>query len=237
MLSDGGKNYFIGDELESSLQRTAQAIIVHYIEQAGIKCSTFIRAGMETSDWLNIDVPTNVRTHITVLADETVKIYSELSAILPQTMTRSHSNESFRSGTTIDTATSPFINDPFALHGDDNVAKDVMKIFNKKLATFRIKTPREITARVIMVEVLKVTCKSLEEYVRVCTFGKNGFQQMQVDTHFLRMLWSTQCDVDEGFIGGLLNEVMESAAERSLENTRLDKTVVTQLCEKKLKKK
>jgi hypothetical protein len=239
LLNDGGKNYFIGEQLSSSLERTSQVLIVHYIEQSGMNCSKFIRAGMETSDWINTDVPRDVRTHITVLADETIKIYAELIAILPNTMTRSHSTDSLRSATTIDTTTSPFLVDSFTFGNNDanSIVKDVMKIFNKKLATFRIKTPREITVRVIMTEVLKLTCKSLEEFVRACTFGKNGYQQIQVDTTFLRMLWSSQCGVDESFIGGLLNEVMASSAERSLEPTPLEKNVVNTLIEKKLEKR
>ncbi|KAL0480923.1 vacuolar protein sorting protein VPS51 [Acrasis kona] len=234
LLTDASNNdYFMGGKVIEGFHQVAGVMVVHYIEQSGLTCGHFIRAGMER-DWLSMDVPRGEGKHVTILTDETNKIFSELVAILPQGIRRSHSNESLQSGTatTISNAASPFIMD--GLSSDMNY---MMKSFNKKLATFRIKSPKDIQVRSVMMEILKITCKTFEEYVRLLTFGKNGFQQLQVDVAFLKMTWQNQCGVDEHAISSLLNEVQASTSERCLEPTPLDPKVVANLLDKKFSKK
>lgn len=79
------------------------------------------------------------------------------------------------------------------------IAKNVMKIFDRKLGTFVVRAPERLSRAAILTEILKLTIKSFEECVRTCTFGKNGFQQLQLDTHFLRVTWSNVTD-DEMYV-------------------------------------
>lgn len=54
--------------------------------------------------------------------------------------------------------------------------------------------------------IVKLALKSLQEFVRLQTFNRSGFQQIQLDIHFLR---SSLKDIaeDEAAVDFLLDEV------------------------------
>lgn len=54
--------------------------------------------------------------------------------------------------------------------------------------------------------IVKLSLKSLQEFVRLQTFNRSGFQQIQLDIHFLR---SSLKDIaeDEAAVDFLLDEV------------------------------
>ena len=80
--------------------------------------------------------------------------------------------------------------------------------------------------------VAKLTLKTLVEEVRLGTFGRSGFQQVQLDCAMLRWVLPASVDDDES-VGALLDEAVISCQERCLDCASLDHAVIEALCEAK----
>jgi hypothetical protein len=74
----------------------------------------------------------------------------------------------------------------------------------------------------------KILFKSFIETVRCRTFGKNGFQQIQVDVEFIRMnFW--RLITDEKASNQLLDEVLKGASLRCLERVPMEPSVIEKI--------
>ena len=67
--------------------------------------------------------------------------------------------------------------------------------------------------------VLKLCLKSLQEFVRLQTFNRSGFQQIQLDMEFLKSSLKEFVD-DEAAISFLLKEVRTTLLNRLIEPSR-----------------
>ena len=84
----------------------------------------------------------------------------------------------------------------------------------------------------MLTHVTKLTLKTLVEEVRLSTFSRSGFQQLQVDCAMLRWVLPS-CVDDEAAVLALLDEVLISCQERCLDTVAVDATAVEQLCQAK----
>ena len=68
-----------------------------------------------------------------------------------------------------------------------SLASNIQKMFNEKIEIF---SPVEFSRISILTGIVKIALKTLLECVRLRTFSRFGFQQMQVDTNYLNLfLW------------------------------------------------
>jgi len=229
--------------LDYCLQSCAQQYLVGFIEAQGQRLNKFIRTGIESHDWFNdSDVVRGVRHGIVSVVKEMGEISDFVNRVFPVAPTTGSSSTSGGSSNSLDKKKREASSFSYAsMNQSDNqqdIVKDVMKIFNKKLSTFRITPPildtkTEVKPSKILIEIMKIALKTFEECVRMCTFGKDGFQQLQVDAHFLRVMWSRLVN-DDKVISSLVNEAMSSCAERCLELSPLDQNIVQTLVDKKI---
>lgn len=59
----------------------------------------------------------------------------------------------------------------------------------------------------VLTTILKLCLKSLQEFVRLHTYNRSGFQQIQLDTQFLRTVIFKEFVEDEAAVDFLLDEV------------------------------
>jgi len=85
----------------------------------------------------------------------------------------------------------------------------------------------------VMIEIIKLSLKTFLEYVRLKTFGKNGFQQMQVDIYLMKMVFPTLIENSESIFHPVLDEVLSSCAERCVDPTPMESSIVAKLCNPK----
>ncbi|TVU45151.1 hypothetical protein EJB05_04626 [Eragrostis curvula] len=103
-----------------------------------------------------------------------------------------------------------------------------------KLLNKRFTTPVWIKESVIST-VLKLCLKSLQEFVRLQTFNRSGFQQIQLDMEFLKSSLKEFVD-DEAAVSFLLKEVNNAAHERCLDPIPLEPPILDKLINAKLAK-
>lgn len=106
------------------------------------------------------------------------------------------------------------------------------KLFEQKMEIF---TKVEYTQESVISTVLKLCLKSLQEFVRLQTFNRSGFQQIQLDMEFLKTSLKEFVD-DEAAISFLLKEVNNAAHERCLDPIPLEPPILDKLINAKLAK-
>lgn len=215
-------------QLISRFSDASQKMLIYYIEKQSFLLSDIIQVGFENQNWKDVDPPTGIKQMIHVIVAEMDEIVKEILIFFPEDDddTKSEST-SFSS----EVGTSFAYKRNFGTLEDNAITKDVLKIFNKSLTKLAVTNP-EYKKNSILTEILKITLKTFDECVRQITFSKNGYQQIQVDTHYLQMMWRDLID-DENFVRSLLSDIFNVAAERSLDPTPLQPSIVSQLCSKK----
>ena len=109
-------------------------------------------------------------------------------------------------------------------------ASNIQKMFSEKIEIF---SPVEASKVSIMTGVIKIALKTLLESTRLQTFSRFGFQQMQVDVHYLSLyLWRFVSD--ENLVTFMLDEVMSSAVHRcsDTEIVPMEQSVVELICDR-----
>lgn len=99
------------------------------------------------------------------------------------------------------------------------IARNVAKLFQEKLKIF---DAVEQTRDAVLLGVLKVALKSWVECVRLVTLGRAGFQQLQLDVHYMRAPLRAYAAANADVVDSLLDEVSAAAADRSLEPVQLE---------------
>lgn len=89
-------------------------------------------------------------------------------------------------------------------------------------------TKIEYSQSSVLSAIVKIVLKSFEEFVRLETFSRSGFQQIQLDTQYLRAPLREYMD-DETVVDTLLDEVCAAAAERCLDPTPLEPSVIDRI--------
>jgi len=85
----------------------------------------------------------------------------------------------------------------------------------------------------MLTQVVKLALKTLVETVRLGTYSRHAFQQLQVDCGMLRWVLPA-CVDDEGAVLALLDEALVASQERSLEPSgAVEHAVLEGLCEHK----
>lgn len=64
----------------------------------------------------------------------------------------------------------------------------------------------------VITTIIKLFLKSLQEFVRLQTFNRSGFQQIQLDIHFLKTTLKDTAE-DEAAVDFLLDEVMTESPQ------------------------
>ncbi len=91
-----------------------------------------------------------------------------------------------------------------------NLQHDVERIFARKV---KAHVPVEFSKDQILKNIFTISFKGLLEYVRLATFSKNGYQQIQLDCHFIRVLLPHFVK-ETSTLEYQLSEIVSSASER-----------------------
>jgi hypothetical protein len=120
--------------------------------------------------------------------------------------------------------------------GQGAIQKDLQRMFARKISlstgAFGGAAGGKATAANMLSHVAKLTLKTLVEEVRLCTFGRSGFQQLQLDCAMLRWVLPP-CVDDEGSVVALLDEALISCQERCFDAVAIEHAVVESLCDAK----
>jgi len=189
----------------------------------------------ETRDWLNTIEPRNVRAVMKRVVEDITAIDSQVGQLFEEGMVPERSVGSDSSRRTFPTgAGGPGRQGgrPWAPHAAPSIGNslisNIQKLFSEKIEVF---STVEFSKVSILTGIIKISLKTYLECVRLRTFSRYGLQQIQVDTHYLQLyLW--RFVTDENIVYCLLDEIVASAANRCLDPTPMEPSVVEVICER-----
>lgn len=220
------------------IYRSAGEKFLHlYITMKTQKVSVLLKKRFTTPNWIKHKEPREVHMFVDLFLQELEGVLSEVKQILPQGAIRKH-RRADSNGSTASSRSNPLRDDRMLSRSNAQKARSQLlethlaKLFKQKMEIF---TKVESTQDSVVTTIVKLCLKSLQEFVRLQTFNRSGFQQIQLDIQFLRNSIKDTIE-DEAAVDFLLDEVIVATAERCLDPVPLEPPVLDRLIQAKLEK-
>eukprot|EP00268_Persea_americana_P047209 TRINITY_DN4904_c0_g1_i1.p1 TRINITY_DN4904_c0_g1~~TRINITY_DN4904_c0_g1_i1.p1 ORF type:complete len:780 (-),score=143.32 TRINITY_DN4904_c0_g1_i1:167-2506(-) len=219
------------------LFRSASEKFLHlYITMKTQKASILLKKRFTTPNWVKHKEPREVHMFVDMFLQELEGIGTEMRQILPHGLVRKHIR-SDSAGSTNSSRSNPMREDKTRKKNTHRTQSQLLeshlaKLFKQKMEIF---TKVEHTQESVVSTIVKLCLKSLQEFVRLQTFNRSGFQQIQLDIQFLRNPLKDIVE-DEAAIDFLMDEVIVGAAERCLDPIPLESAILDKLIQAKLAK-
>ncbi|CAL9232795.1 unnamed protein product [Arabidopsis halleri] len=229
---------FIPGELCRVFHAASEKLLQHYIDTRTQKVSVLLRKRFKTPNWVKHKEPREVHMYVDMFLHELEEVGKEVKQVLPQGTFRKHKRtDSNGSNTTTSSRSNTLHSDKMTRSNSQRARSQLFethlaKLFKQKVEIF---TKVEFTQESVVTTTVKLCLKSLQEYVRLQTFNRSGFQQIQLDIQFLKAPLKETVE-DEAAIDFLLDEVIVAASERCLDVIPLEPPILDKLIQAKLAK-
>eukprot|EP01025_Chloroclados_australasicus_P039364 TRINITY_DN4071_c0_g1_i1.p1 TRINITY_DN4071_c0_g1~~TRINITY_DN4071_c0_g1_i1.p1 ORF type:complete len:949 (-),score=156.60 TRINITY_DN4071_c0_g1_i1:429-3209(-) len=200
---------FVVGHVARQLHIASDALLRKYIMTHGKRLGLLFRQTLAASDWLNMKEPRGPRPVCDAFLNMLNTAEQEVVQLVDDGGQRATTTE--QHPVTI-------------LEGRTSLERNVARMFREKIKIFN---NVEMTQSSILASMSSLGLKSLVECIRLQTMGRQGLQQLQVDVYYLRpALRRFMSGSEIVSIDGLLDEIMSSALDRSLDPELLDKSVI-----------
>ena len=221
------------------MQLAADQLLERFVEIQAQRLSLAVTERMEGTDWLQCAAPSEVTQVLDALLRELRAMQALAAHILPGEAPR----PLLPQGPFPSASSAPQLVPQRSRQGtgaSTAIQKDLQRMFARKISFSSgafggvggVGGGGKASVTGMLTHVSKLTLKTLVEEIRLGTFSRHGFQQLQLDCAMLR--WVLPCCVeDEGSVVALLDEALISCQERCLDPTPLDHPSLETLCEAK----
>ena len=218
--------------INAHFKEVSQILINHYVKMQGAVLSQMLRKSVEARDWLNTVEPRTVRAVMKRVVEETTMIDRQVGKLYEEGAKKARSSDSSRrTGGRISHSHSKHAHSSWSVANsqmDTSLASNIQKMFNERIEIF---STVEFSRVSVLTGIVKIALKTLLECVRLRTFSRFGFQQIQVDAHYLQLyLWKFVSD--ENLVNFMLDEVMTSVLYRCPDPVQMENSVVEVICDR-----
>ncbi|KAG6557704.1 hypothetical protein Mapa_000469 [Marchantia paleacea] len=234
---------FVPSEICRLFYSSGEKFLHEYIDTQARKVSTLIRKSVETPNWLKYKEPRDVRMFADLLLQEVNRVQLEVEQVLDQGSTRSHRRTDSAGSAGSSRSNAASMRDSTGMRDSGNhrtsitararsrlLERDVAKLFKQKIELF---TKVEFTQSSVMSTIIKMCLKTFQECVRLQTFNRSGYNQIQVDALYLRDNLREKVFDNETVVDSLLDEVCQAAAERCIDPIPMEVAILDRLIEAK----
>ncbi|KAM0948467.1 putative vacuolar protein sorting-associated protein [Dioscorea sansibarensis] len=227
---------FVPGEICRLFRASGEKLLHNYVNMKTQKISILLKKRFTTPNWIKHKEPREVHMFVDLLLQELEAIGVEVRQILPHGLIRRH-RHSDSTGSTNSSRSNPIREDKTARSNSHRARSQLLeshlaKLFEQKMEIF---TKVEYTQESVISTIVKLCLKSLQEFVRLQTFNRSGYQQIQLDIEFLKNPLKEFVD-DDAAIDFLLKEINHAAHERCLDPIPLEPPIVDKLIQAKLAK-
>ncbi|XP_073106705.1 vacuolar protein sorting-associated protein 51 homolog [Elaeis guineensis] len=227
---------FVPGEICRLFRSAGEKFLHLYINLKTQKISILLKKRFTTPNWIKHKEPREVHMFVDLLLQELEAVAVEVRQILPRGIIRRH-RHSDSTGSTNSSRSNPMREDKLTRSNTQRARSQFLeshlaKLFEQKMEIF---TKVEYTQESVLSTIVKLCLKSLQEFVRLQTFNRSGFQQIQLDIEFLKNPLKEFVD-DEAAIDFLLKEVISASHERCLDPIPLEPPILDKLINAKLAK-
>ncbi|KAG0580912.1 hypothetical protein KC19_4G210000 [Ceratodon purpureus] len=233
-MGSDGRPAFVPSEICRFFSTTGERLLQQYVDIQARKLSVIVRKAVDTPNWLKYKEPRDVRMFVDLLLQEVERLQAETQQLLPPGPHRTH-RRSDSSGSIGSSRSASLREDGHRLVSSRSNARsqllerDVARLFTEKVEIF---TKLEYNQPWVISTVVKMTLKTFEECVRLQTFNRSGYQQIQLDCHYLRE--PLQNLVENGTVVEImLDEVCSAASERCQDPVPLETAILDRLVQMK----
>ncbi|CAN6469088.1 unnamed protein product [Victoria cruziana] len=227
---------FVPTEICRIFRSSGEKFLHKYVNVKMQKISVLLKKRITTPNWIKHKEPREVHMFVDLLLQELQAAESEVKQILVRCLTPKH-HRTDSTGSTNSSRSNPLRDDKINRSNTQQVRSQLLeshlaKLLKQKMEIF---TKIEYTQESVISTIVKLCLKSFVQFVRLQTFNRSGFQQIQLDIQFLRASLKEIAD-DDAAIDFLLDEVCVAAAERCLDPIPLEPAILEKLIQAKLSK-
>ncbi|KAF9612642.1 hypothetical protein IFM89_003084 [Coptis chinensis] len=227
---------FVPGEICRMFRSAGEKFLQLYVNMKSQKLSNLLRKRFTAPNWVKHKEPREVHMSVDILLQELEAVGTEAKQILPRGVLRKH-RRSDSNGSTTSSRSNPMREDKSSRSNTQRARSQLLenhlaKLFEQKMEIF---TKIEYTQESVISTIVKLCLKSMQEFVRLQTFNRSGFQQIQLDIQFLRTPLKEIAE-DEAAIDFLLDEVIITCAERCLDPIPLEPAILDKLIQLKFTK-
>ncbi|KAH0451037.1 hypothetical protein IEQ34_021729 [Dendrobium chrysotoxum] len=227
---------FVPGEICRLFRSAGEKFLHRYINMKSQNLSIILKKRFTTPNWIKHKEPREVNMFVDLLLQELDGVVAEVRQVLQRGLTRRH-RRSDSNGSTNSSRSNPLREDKFSRSNTQRAKSQFLeshlaKLFEQKMEIF---TKVEYTQESVVSTVVKLCLKSLQEFVRLQTLNRSGYQQIQLDIEFLKNPLKEYVD-DEAAIDFLLKEVISAAHERCLDPIPLEHPILDKLVNAKISK-
>ncbi|GJP40703.1 hypothetical protein CLOM_g358 [Closterium sp. NIES-68] len=244
-LDDESEQLFSSSELMRQFHDTSEKLLQQYVDLEARKLHQMIAKSVSTPNWVKYKEPRDVRMVVDLILQEVESVEDSVEQLLEPGAERTRTSRGGSGGSygksrgSAGSGTSGGGGGGRSGMGGGQkerggnrgrvLERDVAKLFKQRVEIF---TKLEFTQDSVMATVVKLTLKSFQECVRLETFNRGGYQQIQLDALFLCESLRAYVD-DETAVDTLMDEVCTAAAERSLDPTSMDAVAMDRIMQAK----
>ncbi|KAG2697641.1 hypothetical protein I3760_07G116000 [Carya illinoinensis] len=226
---------FVPGEICRIFRSAGEKFLHLYVNMRTQRISLLLTKRFTTPNWVKHKEPREVHMFVDLFLQELEATGCEVKQILPEGLRRHRRNDS--NGSTNSSRSNPLREEKLSRSSTQRARSQLLethlaKLFKQKIEIF---TKVEYTQESVVTTVVKLCLKSLQEFVRLQTFNRSGFQQIQLDIQFLRTPVKEIVE-DQAVIDFLLDEVIVNASERCLDPIPLEPPILDRLIQAKLAK-
>ncbi|XP_061350137.1 vacuolar protein sorting-associated protein 51 homolog isoform X2 [Gastrolobium bilobum] len=227
---------FVPGEISKKFRSTGDKFLQLYINMRTQRISLLLQKRFITPSWVKHKEPREVHMFVDLFLQELKVIGNEVKQVLPQGMRKHRRAES--NGSSASSRSNSIREEKLTRSSTQKgrsqqlLETHLAKLFKQKVEIF---TKVEYTQESVVMTIVKLCLKSLQEFVRLQTFNRSGFQQIQLDIQFLRTPLKERVE-DEAAMDLLLDEVIVAAADRCLDPIPLEPPILDRLIQAKVAK-
>ena len=227
---------FDSGAMTREMQASADLMLERFVEMAAQTLSLEVTKRMETTDWLHSPPPREVTHLVGAMMKELKAMQSLAGHVLPGEPPRPLLPQTPFPPASATVQLVPQRSKQAAGASSTAIQKDLQRMFARKISfstgAFGGSARGKASVGSMLTHVTKLTLKTLVEEVRLSTFSRHGFQQLQVDCAMLRWVLPP-CVDDESSVVALLDEALISCQERCLDAVAVEHSVLEELCQAK----
>ncbi|XP_057424291.1 vacuolar protein sorting-associated protein 51 homolog [Lotus japonicus] len=226
---------FVPGEICRKFRSGREKFLHLYINMRTQRISLLLKKRFTTPNWIKHKEPREVHMFVDLFLQELEVIGNEVKQILPQSARKHRRTDS--NGSSVSSRSNPLREEKLGRSNTQKARSQLLethlaKLFKQKVEIF---TKVEYTQESVVTAIVKFCLKSLQEFVRLHTYNRSGFQQIQLDIQFLRIPIREIVE-DEAAIDFLLDEIIIGTAERCLDPIPLEPPILDKLIQAKLAK-
>ncbi len=195
--SSSDRNLTPVPRIDAELREASQRLLDQYVKAQGGVLSQMLRKSVEARDWLNTVEPRAARAVMKRVVEEVTAMDRQVGRLYEEGARKARSSDSSRRANPSRTAgvvaggsssgrhhRSSAWSVANSQHLDTSLASNIQKMFSERIEIFAKVEASRVS---VLTGVVKIALKTLLECVRMRTFSRYGFQQIQVISKQIRI--------------------------------------------------